>query len=524
MTLVEQYAPGHGPLGLGRRHAPAAAAHGDVEWYTRARAARPHALARAAGVDRRPRSGSRSASPGSRGARTASRRRAARRSQRLGDRARVARARRRRAASIRRSASTTCTACSTSPTPACCTRGARRSCSSRTASGSACDSQPAPRLDPATQSDARRRRLGLRRVAAAALPRARRAGDLAARRLLPRRRTAAGAARPGFCDYDAPFYGHGDIGGLGVKIAPDVRERRDRPRLARAPAAPTSGGARRAPTPRRRFPSLADAPVIGARVCQYEPHRRHALPRRAASRTRRVVARRRRLGARLQARPGARRVRRRLRRGPPHAGAVPRARPRAPATPACARRPRRLTPRRRGRARRASKREHQLAQQPVQLLLLGLRQRRGEERLAARLDARRAGPTPRGPSGVSSTTTPRRSSGSGSRRTSPALLEPVEPARHRAASRARGRRRARRASCGSARAAAGASSSTCQSGCVRPCSASVASIARLIRRLMPPIRSTIPSTSRSIISAARLGGEPLQEAVDVVLRATGAAS
>jgi glycine/D-amino acid oxidase-like deaminating enzyme len=74
---------------------------------------------------------------------------------------------------------------------------------------------------------------------------------------------------PGFCEYDGPFYGHGEIGGLGVKVAPDssggeldpdTAERLPAPefeRLARSYAA-------------RRFPSLADAPIVGTRVCQYE--------------------------------------------------------------------------------------------------------------------------------------------------------------------------------------------------------------------------------------------------------------
>src|SRR5581483_10698414 len=77
------------------------------------------------------------------------------------------------------------------------------------------------------------------------------------------------AGSPGWCDYEGAFYGHGELGGLGVEVAPDVPgddvdpdrlERLPRPeneRLARAYAA-------------RRFPSLADAPVVGARVCQYD--------------------------------------------------------------------------------------------------------------------------------------------------------------------------------------------------------------------------------------------------------------
>jgi glycine/D-amino acid oxidase-like deaminating enzyme len=74
---------------------------------------------------------------------------------------------------------------------------------------------------------------------------------------------------PGFCEYDAPFYGHGELLGLGIKIAPDVPgdaidpdtvDRVPKPeleRLARAYAA-------------RRFPALADAPIVGTRVCQYD--------------------------------------------------------------------------------------------------------------------------------------------------------------------------------------------------------------------------------------------------------------
>ena len=75
-----------------------------------------------------------------------------------------------------------------------------------------------------------------------------------------------------------------------------------------------------------RFPGLAGAPVVGSRVCQYDVTDRHALRRRPASRTRDLVARRRRLRPRLQARPGARRVCRRLPRGAARARAVPRAR------------------------------------------------------------------------------------------------------------------------------------------------------------------------------------------------------
>jgi glycine/D-amino acid oxidase-like deaminating enzyme len=75
--------------------------------------------------------------------------------------------------------------------------------------------------------------------------------------------------RPGFCDYAGPYYGHGELGGLGLEVAwdgpgaeidPDELERLPDPeseRLARDYLA-------------RRFPSLAGAPLVGARVCQYD--------------------------------------------------------------------------------------------------------------------------------------------------------------------------------------------------------------------------------------------------------------
>ncbi len=74
---------------------------------------------------------------------------------------------------------------------------------------------------------------------------------------------------PGFCDYDEPFYGHGEIGGLGVKVAPDVPgDEIDPDRLDRL-ALPALEQAARDYTA-KRFPSLADAPIVGSRVCQYE--------------------------------------------------------------------------------------------------------------------------------------------------------------------------------------------------------------------------------------------------------------
>jgi glycine/D-amino acid oxidase-like deaminating enzyme len=74
---------------------------------------------------------------------------------------------------------------------------------------------------------------------------------------------------PGFCDYDGPFYGHGEIGGLGVKIAPDTSGGEiDPDSLERLPLASLADAAREYAA--RRFPALAEAPIVGSRVCQYE--------------------------------------------------------------------------------------------------------------------------------------------------------------------------------------------------------------------------------------------------------------
>ncbi len=51
VTLVEQYTPGSVRSGSGGDTRLSRAAHGDVEWYTLLVAARPEALARAAGRD-----------------------------------------------------------------------------------------------------------------------------------------------------------------------------------------------------------------------------------------------------------------------------------------------------------------------------------------------------------------------------------------------------------------------------------------------------------------------------------------
>jgi sarcosine oxidase len=67
---------------------------------------------------------------------------------------------------------------------------------------------------------------------------------------------------PGFCEYDGPFYGHGEIGGLGAKIAPDMAgEEVDPDVIDRLPSKPLEQVAREYAA--LRFPALAQAPVIG---------------------------------------------------------------------------------------------------------------------------------------------------------------------------------------------------------------------------------------------------------------------
>lgn len=74
---------------------------------------------------------------------------------------------------------------------------------------------------------------------------------------------------PGFCEYDASYYGHGEIEGLGVKVAPDLPGRTiDPDTVDRTPLASWERAARAYAA--RRFPSLEGAPVIGTRVCQYD--------------------------------------------------------------------------------------------------------------------------------------------------------------------------------------------------------------------------------------------------------------
>ena len=91
--------------------------------------------------------------------------------------------------------------------------------------------------------------------------------------------TRAGTGHPGFCEYDGPYYGHGDLNGMGMKISPDGRGAEIDPDELERHAGPRDGGPRarlrRAPLPgagRRSGRRHARLPV--------RPHRGHALPRR----------------------------------------------------------------------------------------------------------------------------------------------------------------------------------------------------------------------------------------------------
>jgi glycine/D-amino acid oxidase-like deaminating enzyme len=74
---------------------------------------------------------------------------------------------------------------------------------------------------------------------------------------------------PGWVDYDGAFYGTGDLDGHGVKLAPDVEGPAFDPLTDELGASPDSV-TRAREYARRRFPSLADAPLVGTKACQYE--------------------------------------------------------------------------------------------------------------------------------------------------------------------------------------------------------------------------------------------------------------
>ncbi|HVU76129.1 MAG TPA: FAD-dependent oxidoreductase [Gaiellaceae bacterium] len=74
---------------------------------------------------------------------------------------------------------------------------------------------------------------------------------------------------PGWVEYDAGFYGHGDVAGLGIKVAPDQPSAVvDPDTLERLPLPEREADARAYAA--RRFPALAHAPLLGGRVCQYD--------------------------------------------------------------------------------------------------------------------------------------------------------------------------------------------------------------------------------------------------------------
>jgi glycine/D-amino acid oxidase-like deaminating enzyme len=74
---------------------------------------------------------------------------------------------------------------------------------------------------------------------------------------------------PSWVDYDAAFYGIGSIEGRGTKVATDSYGEPWDPDSGARVVGPESIEAVREYC-RRRFPALADAPVLESRVCQYE--------------------------------------------------------------------------------------------------------------------------------------------------------------------------------------------------------------------------------------------------------------
>lgn len=74
---------------------------------------------------------------------------------------------------------------------------------------------------------------------------------------------------PAWCDYDAAYYGIPEIEGRGFKIAPDRLGPVFDPTNGERLLDPESVRLARAYL-RRRFPRLADVPVVETRVCQYE--------------------------------------------------------------------------------------------------------------------------------------------------------------------------------------------------------------------------------------------------------------
>ncbi len=74
---------------------------------------------------------------------------------------------------------------------------------------------------------------------------------------------------PGWVDYDGAYYGLGDLDGRGVKVSPDVAGPPIDPGNCERVVRPASIAAARSYLA-GRFPALAEAPLVGTRVCQYE--------------------------------------------------------------------------------------------------------------------------------------------------------------------------------------------------------------------------------------------------------------
>jgi sarcosine oxidase len=73
---------------------------------------------------------------------------------------------------------------------------------------------------------------------------------------------------PGWVDYEGAMYGCGDLDGCGVKVAPDAEGPDFHPDEDRRAPRPEAEAAAREYL-RGRFPALAEAPLLGARACQY---------------------------------------------------------------------------------------------------------------------------------------------------------------------------------------------------------------------------------------------------------------
>ncbi len=73
---------------------------------------------------------------------------------------------------------------------------------------------------------------------------------------------------PAWVDYDAAFYGVGDVDGRGLKVSPDREGPEFDPDRGDRTPSPAAAADTRAYLA-RRFPALADAPIVFSRVCPY---------------------------------------------------------------------------------------------------------------------------------------------------------------------------------------------------------------------------------------------------------------